>query len=225
MTTSTFDNNLLNVNGNPFTVVCFHTHRGGRFNNPGFKEFNNTYKDIEECIDREFSGNVILTDDKGRLTCDGNDCGFNNEDGTGCIDWDGDYNRWDFMDIQDCDSEDIELIEAYHEEHWVDSEVINFLIGEGGIFPIPYYGKFSDGCLINWCGCGRVRESELYGTDENFPKWLYDELKNNDGELYELEEGHPLWDSAMKTLGDDVEFFCHFYALRQCGEWTYFAVD
>lgn len=88
------------------TVVAFKIGRGGRFNNSGFKTFEG-FNEINE-----FIGDLFTNEETGEMYDEsGNDVGLNaDNDGTGTIDIDGEYNTTICKRLSHCDENELEMI-------------------------------------------------------------------------------------------------------------------
>lgn len=109
-------------------VVAFHVGRGGRFHNPGHKEYKGEINFLQLCnsqtqylseVNRDSNGRFCrpyLIDDGGNMAVSPEDYG--NE--VGEINYDFDYDRWFCQYIEDCsDSELMMIYEA--DEKWTEA--------------------------------------------------------------------------------------------------------
>lgn len=100
-------------------IMCFHIGRGGRFYNPGHKEFIGEM-DLQELIYKRIINKIYIKDrdesgkfcKKSWINCSGHTVvdeeDFNST--TGIADFDGDYNRYICKKLEDCTEEEKDII-------------------------------------------------------------------------------------------------------------------
>jgi hypothetical protein len=115
------------------TILHFHTGRGGRFHNAGFRSFCGT-KNITEVLNQcDNSGqNTFIQnrDVKGRFCepfyadCNGNFIiSFKDaEAGVGTLNWDNNYDTDDCILLSECDAKELKLI--YDSQEWNKESVL-----------------------------------------------------------------------------------------------------
>ena len=89
-------------------VVCFHTTRGGQFNNAGHKEYRGQ-KTFSE-LTSELGESLFLYDDNIQ-DGSGDIVSFDDPNGlTGELDFDGQYDTWECKSIDECTDEELRLV-------------------------------------------------------------------------------------------------------------------
>lgn len=164
-------------------TVAFHIGRGGRFNNGGHKTFNPYVKRIQDCYtDKVVLNNLddndnVLPDEEWTLTdCSGNVLikgreAIDNEP-TGILELDGEYNTDIVRYIEDCDDEEIRLIyKAYTDGEVLDCDMVGYVCERLGLYRISnvkFYQTnatifFTDGTSLEymWDGMEDVTEEEI----------------------------------------------------------------
>lgn len=109
------------------TIVAFHIGRGGRFNNAGHLSF------IGEHNINEYVGNLFISEDNDGVYLDfsGNEVGLSvDNDGTGRINIDYDYDTTYCLFLSDCDFKEIKSIKNSSE--WNKEYLIDSFLKDGG---------------------------------------------------------------------------------------------
>jgi len=106
-------------------ILKFHTGRGGRFNNSGFVTFVE-FEKIKE--GNTFSG-VYLNDTLTKCFCQsGNELDFEiNEDGTGYLNEDHDYDTTTCVLVDELDEKQINALIRAKDSHWNANEIERIL--------------------------------------------------------------------------------------------------
>lgn len=126
--------------------VCFHIGRGGRYGNPGHKEYLPYVRDFQDLINRESEHLYDVTEDEDgnplpdNEWCIMDDCDRTLVEGreameakTGKLDYDGRSDTYIVKNINDCDEDELQLIIDTDEQgEYVDSDVLAYALNELG---------------------------------------------------------------------------------------------
>ena len=114
------------------TYVAFKVGRGGRFHNPGYISFYGEMTFAE--LVKEQSNDLFLRDrdEHGRfckrilINCSGNVVSEDDINGnTGCLDFDGDYDKYYVKDMQDMSQEERDAVRK--ENSYISEELTHYI--------------------------------------------------------------------------------------------------
>lgn len=179
--------------------VCFHIGRGGRYGNPGHKEYLPYVRDFQNLLNRESenlydvtedeNGNVLpddqwrTLDDAGETVIEGREA---MEAKTGKLDYDGKSDTYIVKNINNCDEDELQLIiDADEQGEYVDSDVLAYALNELGQKDVTSVEADSSSMDIyyNECGHDHLNKDEFLaenGEDEDYIRSI---LRNDMGYL------------------------------------------
>lgn len=179
--------------------VCFHIGRGGRYGNPGHKEYLPYVRDFQDLLNRELENLYDVTEDENGNVLPDDQWHIKNwasetvvegrvamEAKTGKLDYDGKSDTYIVKNINDCDEDELQLIIDTDEQgEYVDSDVLAYALNELGQKDVTSVEADSSSMDIyyNECGHDHLNKDEFLAENGEDVDYIRSILRNDMGYL------------------------------------------
>ena len=179
--------------------VCFHICRGGRYGNPGHKEYLPYVRDFQDLLSRESENLYDVTEDENGNVLPDDQWHIENwasetvvegrvamEAKTGKLDYDGKSDTYIVKNINDCDEDELQLIVDTDEQgEYVDSDVLAYALNELGQKDVTSVEADSSSMDIyyNECGHDHLNKDEFLAENGEDVDYIRSILSNDMGYL------------------------------------------
>lgn len=179
--------------------ACFHIGRGGRYGNPGHKEYLPYVRDFQDLLNRESENLYYVTEDEngnvlpddqwrtldgaGETVVEGREA---MEAKTGILDYDGKSDTYIVKNINDCDGDELQLIVDTDEQGvCVDRDILAYALDELGQKNVTSVEADSSSMDIyyNECGHDHLNKDEFLAENGEDVDYIRSILSNDMGYL------------------------------------------